>query len=226
MEIQPIKILWPKFNLEKTYSFHCVMGDTIVWTFVIVGLNLTGYAIRGELYDLNTSIRMANDVAGSISAPEIVITEASDEYSIFTATVDVGLTATMQQYSQIEFAIWQDYSGPKTTIFQQPIRFTFERIIWTKENEPVFEQDNQDNLQWCIGITTVSAAAGANITIRTIGEITIDSASFNIGRPVYVRDLGILTQDESLISTSLVNVGIATSTTTMVIDIQEPIDLI
>src|SRR5271166_4020272 len=137
-------LLWPNINLEKIYNFHAVMGDAIYWNFTIYGLDLTDYAIRGEMYDLNVSNRMANVLGGSESAPEIVLTYASAEYSSFTAHLAAGLSAAMQPYTQIEFSITSP-TGDKYTLMQQPIKMTFERIIWNKETQPIFEQDDEDD---------------------------------------------------------------------------------
>lgn len=139
-----INILWPNINLEKIYDFRGVMGDAIYWNFTIYGINLTNYAIRGEMYDLNVSNRMANVEGGSESAPEIVVTYASDEYSSFTAHLASGLSAAMQPFCQIEFSITSP-TGDKYTLMQQPIALSFERIIWDSETEPVFEQDDEDD---------------------------------------------------------------------------------
>lgn len=138
-----INLAWPVDSLQmaKIWNFHEVMGDAIIFHFSI-NTDVTDWALRGEIYDLNTSIRLANELGGSRSAPEIVVTDTVN--GVFTVTCHTGLTATMQQYAQVEFAGW-DASGNKFTIMQQPIRFTFERIIWTSENEPVFEQDDEDD---------------------------------------------------------------------------------
>lgn len=137
-------LLWPNINLEKIYNFRCVKADAIIFNFKIVGVNLTNYAIRGEVYDLNTSIRLANTLGGAASAPEIVVTYTSDEYSTFTATVASGLTATMQPYGQVEFSfVDNNGNGNKTTILQQSISFWNERIIWLNETQGVNEDDTE-----------------------------------------------------------------------------------
>ena len=135
-------LLWPNINLEKIYNFKSVEGDTIQWNFQIVGLDLTNYAIRGEVYDLNTSIRMANTLGGAQSAPEIVVTDALN--GKFTATVSAGATASMQKYAQVEFEITSN-SGVKTTIMQQAIAFTFPRIIWTTETQNLNDNGDGEN---------------------------------------------------------------------------------
>lgn len=142
--IYNINILWPNINLEKIYDWRAVMGDSIYWNFTIYGINLTNYAIRGEMYDLNVSNRMANVEGGSESAPEIVVTYASDEYSSFTAHLAAGLSAAMQPFTQVEFSITSPI-GDKYTLMQQPIAMSFERIIWSSETQPVFEQDDEDD---------------------------------------------------------------------------------
>jgi hypothetical protein len=139
-------LTYPNINLEKIYNFKVVQGDTIVWHIKIVGLNLTGYAIRGELYDLNMATRMVNSLGGpDSSAPEIVLNHADDEYSEFTATVESGLTYGMQPYAQIEFAIGPTTTdtGFATTIMQQSIVIGTKRIIWDTEAQAVNEDDGQ-----------------------------------------------------------------------------------
>lgn len=136
-------LLWPNINLEKQYNFKAVLGDTIVWNIQIVGLDLTNMAIRGELYDLNTSNRMANALGGAESAPEIVVTDAVN--GKFTATTFAGLTSTMQLYSQVEFSV-TDATGAQTTIMQQAVTFSPARIIWQNEAEGVYNDTGEDPL--------------------------------------------------------------------------------
>lgn len=143
-----INLSWPVdyWQLEKIYDFYEVRADAIIYHIKILGFNLTDCAIRGEIYDLNVSNRLASELGGPISAPEIVINHASDEYSEFTATCDAGLTATMQPYAQVEFSI-TDANGNKYTIMQQPIHFNYQRIIWTEESQNNSEEsDGEDPL--------------------------------------------------------------------------------
>lgn len=145
MIFTPVTILWPNINLEKIYNFHAVMGDSLEWNITVVGLDLTGYAIRGEVYDLNTSIRMANTEGGAQSAPEIVLTYASAEYSCFTATVQSNVTNGMQKYAQVEFEITDSTGKVKTTILQQAISYTFPRIIWAEETQNLNDNGDGEN---------------------------------------------------------------------------------
>jgi hypothetical protein len=146
MIFTPVTILWPNINLEKVYNFRAVLSDTLEWNVTIVGLNLTNWAIRGECYDLNVSNRMANVEGGAQSAPEIVVTFASDEYSCFTAVIGQGGTSGMQPYAQIEFQLTSPI-GQQTTIMQQPIAFSFERILWQNEAQNLnAEGDGEDPL--------------------------------------------------------------------------------
>lgn len=126
-------------NLDKLFHFTEVNGDTIVFNFTIDGVDLTGWEIRGEVYDLNTSIRLANTNAGGGSAPNIDDSEAAD--GKFTATVDAGATGTFQKYGQVEFTLTNP-QGHKFTIMQQLITFSFERIIWTNPGDGVTEGQN------------------------------------------------------------------------------------
>ena len=124
--VHDIVLSWPDLYLYPIMNFHETMGDAIIYNFTVDGFDLTDCLIRGELYDLNTSIKISNHLVGSESAPDIIVTDLLK--GKFTATIHTGLTATMQQYSQVEFSIW-DRHGNKFTIMQQPVRFTFERII-------------------------------------------------------------------------------------------------
>jgi hypothetical protein len=146
-----INLEWPvdSWQLEKIFDFYEVRNDTIVWNFKINGLDLTNYEIRGELYDLNVSNLMANDLAGPVSAPQIVVTDTGSVSGIakFTATIAAGLTSAMQPYSQVEFQLTSP-TGAVYTIMQQPIHFQFQRIVWTNEASEVAEEevDGQDPL--------------------------------------------------------------------------------
>ena len=143
--IYDINLAWPvdPYQLKKIREFQEVMGDTIVYNFTLDGLDLTNCQIRGELYDLNTSIRLVNDLASPISAPEIVVTDAAN--GKFTATVTAGLTAVMQNYANVEFDITLA-NGQRFTILQQPIHFTFERIVWGPENQNITNNSNENPL--------------------------------------------------------------------------------
>jgi acyl-CoA reductase-like NAD-dependent aldehyde dehydrogenase len=140
--IHNIVLSYPNINLECIYHFREVMGDAIIYNFTVDGLDLTGATIRGEVYDLNTSIRMVNDPTLTLPgvSPQIVVTDAKN--GKFTATVATGQTATMQQYGCVEFSVW-DAHGNKFTLMQQAIAFTFERIVWNTENQNV--QGNYDD---------------------------------------------------------------------------------
>jgi hypothetical protein len=129
-----------KNQLEKIFDFYVVKGDTIIFHFHINGIDLTNYAIRGEVYDLNVSNRMANTLGFPQSAPEIVVDDAVN--GRFTATVAAGLTSVMQIYGQVEFEI-TSASGVKSTIMQQPIRFVPERVIWENERQAIIEGDTE-----------------------------------------------------------------------------------
>ena len=143
--INNVILAWPvdTLQLNKIRNFREVMGDAIIYNFTIDGLDLTGCAIRGEIYDLNTSIRMANDIAVPISSPEIVVTDEAK--GMFTATVTTGLTSIMQNYADVEFEVTLP-SGAKFTILQQPIHFTFERIVWLNENQNITNNSNENPL--------------------------------------------------------------------------------
>lgn len=139
-----INLDWPVdfYQLEKIDDFYEVMGDTIVYNFHINGIDLTDYAVRGELYDLNVSNRMANSMAVPVSAPEIVMGVCNSLGSRFTATCAAGLTLTMQPYAQVEFEVTSP-TGAKFTIMQQAIHFQNARIIWNSEQQAILE-DNED----------------------------------------------------------------------------------
>lgn len=140
-----INLEWPLdyWQLEKIYDFYEVRGNTIIWHFHIDGLDLTNWQIRGELYDLNTSIKMASENAGPISAPEITVDDAVN--GRFTATVAIYLTAAMQKFAQVEFQLTSP-SGQQFTILQQAVRLVPQRIIWTNEaQESVVEEDDGEN---------------------------------------------------------------------------------
>lgn len=140
-----INLDWPVdgLQLEKVFDFYEVMGDTIVYHFHVNGIDLTDYAVRGEVYDLNVSNRMANSQAVPESAPEIVMGTCNALGSRFTATVAAGLTLTMQPYAQVEFEVTSP-TGAKSTIMQQAIHFQNARIIWTSEQQAILE-DNEDS---------------------------------------------------------------------------------
>ena len=135
--IHDIVLAFPEVSLEKNFNFLEVKGDSIVFNFIIDGVDLTGWQVKGELYDLNTSIRMANEnVLGVGSHPEIVMTSAKD--GKFTATVAHGATGTFQKYGQVEFCL-VDPLDHKYTIMQQLVTFNNERIIWDDESKGVVE---------------------------------------------------------------------------------------
>lgn len=141
--IHNIVLSFPNINLQNILKFQETRGDAIVYNFIVDGLDLTNCQIRGEIYDLNTSVKMANALGGALSAPEIVVTDAVN--GKFTATCHTGLTATFQPFGQVEFTI-TDGSGNKWTILQQPIAFTFERIIWSDETQNRVADTGQDPL--------------------------------------------------------------------------------
>lgn len=141
-----INLSWPVdyWQLEKIWDFYEVVGDTIVYNFKINDFpyDLSECAVRGEIYDLNVSNRMANDFGGPYSAPEIIVTKSGPGIVSFTATCAAGLTYTMQPYAQVEFEITTP-NGAKFTIMQQPIHFQYDRIIWNNERQDVIESEDE-----------------------------------------------------------------------------------
>lgn len=128
---------FPNINLTKIYNLTEVRGDTITFNFTVDGVDLTGYQIRGEVYDLNTSIRMCtSNVPDAGSAPAIVVSDLVG--GVFSATVGAGLTGTFQKYGQVEFELTSP-AGAKYTIFSQLIMFLNERIIWDAADQGVTE---------------------------------------------------------------------------------------
>lgn len=67
-----------------------------------------------------------------------------------------------------------------------------------------------------VGIATASAAAGANVTVRRSGLLSIPSAAFESGRAVYADNGTGLTQFPSYAAVAL-PVGVALSPTTMTV---------
>lgn len=133
--IHNLVLNFPNINLTKIYNLTEVRGDTVVFNFILDGVDLTGWQIRGEMYDLNTSVRMCTaNVPDAGSAPAIVVTDLVG--GVFTATVGAGLTGTFQKYGQVEFEITSP-AGAKYTIFNQLITFLNERIIWDAADQGV-----------------------------------------------------------------------------------------
>ena len=123
---------WPNYNRDVIMALEEVKGDSIVFNVMIDGLDLTGYKIRAELYDLNMSIKLATLNAGGTDA-EIAIVNGPSAAGSFVVNVPWGATGTAQKYGFIEIEI-EDLHGSRFTIFQQEILFINERIIW---NSPV-----------------------------------------------------------------------------------------
>jgi hypothetical protein len=129
--------------VERNYHLYCVRGDTLTFNFTVDNVDLTGWEIRAEVYDLNTAIRLcSSNVPQAQSNSGIIIT--SESAGLFTVTVPQGATATFQQYGQIEVTL-TDPNGAKYTIFQQAITFQFERIIWNGVEQQVSEGDETNN---------------------------------------------------------------------------------
>lgn len=142
--IKNIVINFPDMNLERIYRFEAVRGDSIVFNFIIDGVDLTNWQIRGEIYDLNTSCRMASaNVPDAGSGPGIVVTDAVN--GKFTASLVAGATGTFQQYGDVEFEL-TDPNGAKHTIMQQLITFLSERIVWDAADQGQTNDPGQNPL--------------------------------------------------------------------------------
>ena len=126
--IHNIALAWPNYNLDVIFNLKEVKGDSIIFNVVIDGLDLTGYKIRAELYDLNKSIKLANTLAGG-SDSQIVLLEPPSGTGKFKVIVPSGATGTCQKYGMIEIEL-EDTNGSLFTVLQQQITFVNERIIW------------------------------------------------------------------------------------------------
>lgn len=72
-----------------------------------------------------------------------------------------------------------------------------------------------------LGITTSAAASiGDEITVRRDGELTDGSWTWTPGAPVLLAANGVLTQSQPALQTFMVVLGVAMTSTTIVIDIQ------
>lgn len=72
-----------------------------------------------------------------------------------------------------------------------------------------------------LGITTGAASIGADATVQVAGEMTEPSWNWSLG-PVFCADAGVLTQSPAA-GAWLRQVGIATSATTLFVDMRPPI---
>jgi hypothetical protein len=81
---------------------------------------------------------------------------------------------------------------------------------------------DKDSAYHVLGMTTNSAMAGSSVSILTAGEIVEPSWSFTINNPVYLGNNGLLTQVVP-VSGCILQVGLATAPTKLLIGIQLPI---
>jgi len=130
--IHNIVMEWPNYNLDVIMALEEVKGDSIVFNVLIDGLDLTGYKIRAELYDLNMSVKLATLNSGGAD-DQILIHTGPSAMGSFVVNIPYGATGTAQKYAMIEIEL-EDTHGSHFTIVQQQILFINERIVW---NTPV-----------------------------------------------------------------------------------------
>lgn len=76
----------------------------------------------------------------------------------------------------------------------------------------------------CIGISTGAAEADAALVVQTAGEMSEPGWSWAPGAPVYLGDAGVMTQTAPTTG-HLVQIGVATATNRLLLNISEPITL-
>lgn len=82
---------------------------------------------------------------------------------------------------------------------------------------------DDDNIDYFLGITTTSAAMGSTINVQRVGQLKDDFWDFTLDR-VYVGANGTVTQTPPEDGYDLL-VGMATNSKTLVLNIQDPIEL-
>lgn len=76
-----------------------------------------------------------------------------------------------------------------------------------------------------LGLTTGAVSTGASATVQTFGSITENTWNWTVGEPVFLSTNGLLTQTIPTTGYRLI-IGIPITTTTLFVDISEPIILI
>lgn len=71
-----------------------------------------------------------------------------------------------------------------------------------------------------VGIATVAGSGGQTLTVMALGPLTVSGANFSLG-PVYCGTGGVLTQTLPGVG-AILQVGVATSSTTLQVAIQQP----
>ena len=127
--IHNIVMLWPDINLDLDLKLKETKGDAIILNVIVDTLDLTGWEIRCEVYDLNKSIKLSS-VGPSGYVPTITVESAPSGMGKFQVIVPAGSTGTFQQFGQIEIEL-TDPNGNLFTLLNQQIWFVNERIIWT-----------------------------------------------------------------------------------------------
>jgi hypothetical protein len=127
--IHNIVLPWPIINLDSDLNLKETKGDSIIFNVTIDALDLTGWKIFCEVYDLNTSIKLAS-AGPSGYVPTITLESPPSGMGKFQIVVPHGSTGTFQQFGQIEVEL-MDPDGNLFTIINQQIWFVNERIIWT-----------------------------------------------------------------------------------------------
>ncbi len=157
----------------------------------------------------------------------------SNPQNLTTVVSSSGLTTVVKKQELLVTTVSSGIIGPRGPSVGEVLERTSQvtiaghRAVISTGNDEVgyASNDIEDHQFRVIGITTNAASPGFPIEIRQFGEITEPSWSFSVG-PVYLGVNGQLTQTIP-VSPALfaLIVGYAISFTTIVVNIQTPINI-
>lgn len=157
----------------------------------------------------------------------------SNPQNLTTVVSSSGLTTVVKKQELLVTTVSSGIIGPRGhsggEVLERTSQVTISghRAVISTGNDEVdyASNDIEDHQFRILGITTNAASPGFPISVRSFGEITEPSWNFSIG-PVYLGTLGQLVQTvPSSPALFSIIVGYAISATTIVVNIQTPINI-
>lgn len=194
-------------------------GYAARWRLRIARLSLS-FAANSDVTPLDLSeVVVVNAPAAQPNALSVLIQqhaaiEASDGVSGHVDYGSAGFIAAVQ--------LWSGGAGANVIAKTAGETLGGHRVVWINDDDKVYYASAANaTAERVAGLTTGAANAGTGATIQPLGEMIEGSWNWIPG-PVYLGLNGVLTQTPPLTG-ALIEVGVATTPTRLIIRIGEPV---
>jgi len=171
---------------------------------------------------------MSDLVLTRLTAPDIEVQSQAGAIVTVTVQDDTGALVAVEQAPVIEVTVDGAYQGggssAQTITKLAGANLSGHRIVQSTSNTEVGYASASDltSMHRILGMTTGAALLGDTVTVALSGNIIEPSWSWDMSKPVYLGENGLLTQDAPT-SGYILQVGRPSAPTALLLEIQLPI---